>query len=110
MSLAVALSLDEHDCLRIGDFESCPAPGVRTKQHIVDPNHVIPGFGEFRPIEIAGAAGELRFLGPPQPANLKIVGFSTFRAGIAGGFRLLLFDVIVSFVHADSVHRKYRIS
>ena len=97
---------DEDNGLRIRDLEFGAAARVRAKDHIVYANHVIAGFRELGPVEIACAAWQLLLPRAPHPPDLEFVSLTALRTWISGRFRFLLLDVEISFVHSRrSLHR-----
>lgn len=110
IELLMGNDLDNHEGLRVRNFEPCPASWVWADEKIVHPHHVVPGFAELRAVKVVGTRREIFFLCAPQPANLKFPRFAALRALIEGLLRLNRFRVKIFFVHHPILALNHRIA
>jgi hypothetical protein len=67
------------------NLEPLSAAGIFALNHIVSPDHVVPGFGETRSVSFIGVTRKLFLFGSNQPANLVRLRLVTMQAGEGGG-------------------------
>ena len=67
------------------NLEPLPAAGILALNDIVSPDHVVPGFGESRPVSFIGVTRKPFLFGSHQPANLVRLRLVTMQAGEGGG-------------------------
>ncbi len=91
--------LQDNHGLIVRDFETAAAAGIGADQEIVHPHQVIPGLGEFGPVEVAGPGREVLLFGAPQPTDREFGLLPALRAGENAFFTLRGFGVKISLVH-----------
>ena len=91
--------LEENYRLRIRYFEATPATGVSAREHIVDPDEVIPGLLKPRTVLLVCSARRLRLPGALQPPDIVFGPFATVRTAIGRLFYFFFLVKKITFVH-----------
>ena len=83
----------------VRDIEAVPTAWVGADQSVVDPQQVVPRFGELRAVEVLGTGRDIPLLRAAQPANLEFGCLAAFRASVGGPLHLGRLGVKVSLIH-----------
>jgi hypothetical protein len=72
--------LQECDRLDAGDLKALAAARILAGDHIIAPDHVASGFGEFGAVAFVSAGRELALLGADQPGKFIFALLAAMRA------------------------------